>query len=86
HYIFSFILLLLLFLLGRGEDGLGWRVFDWLIALVTLCWPVHLYLAMRRFYGQGWGKTLGKFLLLNFMGMFVLGILFTLFIVISFLM
>jgi uncharacterized membrane protein len=83
HYIFSFILLLLTFALGGLGNWTGWGIFRFLQVLVILAWPVYLYIEMKNFYRQSRGKTLGKFLLLNAMGLFVLVILFLLFLVFS---
>ncbi|MBE7171900.1 MAG: DUF3667 domain-containing protein [Williamsia sp.] len=83
HYILSFVLLLLFF----GSSGLhtltGWRVFSILRSLFLLAWPVYLFIEMKKFYGQGYLKTFGKFILLNFLASLVLGILFFIFSVIS---
>lgn len=79
HYIFSFILLLVVFGLSELNDWSGWRIFGWITAIVGLCWPVSLYAGMKRFYGQGWLKTLGKFLLVNLLGFMVMLALFLLF-------
>lgn len=81
HYIFTFILLLLLFGFGALEDRTGWTVFNTLNTLLLLLWPVYLLLSMKRFYSQGWGRTIVKFILLNFLGQFMLFTIFTLFIV-----
>ena len=84
HYIFSFILLLLFF----GFDALGkwlhWSVFSWITTALTVLWPLYLLLGMKRFYLQGWGKTLGKFLLVNLLGMVTLLLLFVIFLILSF--
>ncbi|MBB1284017.1 DUF3667 domain-containing protein [Flavisolibacter sp. BT320] len=83
HYIFSFILLLMIFALTAIGDWSGWGIFWFLRAIVIMAFPVYLYIEMKNFYRQGKLKTLGKFLLLNFMGMFVLFLLFILFLVFS---
>ena len=83
HYVFSFILLLLIFLLSALRSNQSW---DWLILIVIvlfLAWPVHLYLAMLNFYAQGRFKTFVKFVLLNILGLFSLLLLFTVFMVLS---
>lgn len=76
HYVFSFILLLLVFAtLGLGgRTGLG--IFSTLTTLLVFSWLVHLLFAMKRFYVQGWGRTVTKFVLLNIMGLMVLLLLF----------
>jgi uncharacterized membrane protein len=83
HYIFSFILLLALFGIGALREWSGWDILGILIVLLLITWPVYLYLEMKRFYQQGWAKTLGKFLLLNILGFIVLIILFILFLFLS---
>jgi len=75
HYILSFILLLFVFLWGKLNEitGLGfWNVFT---IITVIAWPVYLFLAMRRFYGQGRLKTFIKFLILNLTAFFILVVL-----------
>lgn len=83
HYILSFILLLLIFLWNGLAAWTGWKLFGWLIALTVIAWPVYLYKAMRRFYRQRRAKTMVKFVLLNFMGFFMLVLLFVVFLLLS---
>lgn len=83
HYVFSFILLLFIFGVDSLKSWLGWGWLSYLITALLLYWPVYLFLEMRRFYLQGAGKTLAKFLLLNFLGVVVLLVLFILFMIIS---
>jgi len=78
HYVFSFILLLLVFGVAYLDDHVGWGIFSFLQALFLIAWPVYLLLEMKNFYGQSWGKTFGKFLLLNFLGVIILIVLFIL--------
>jgi len=83
HYIFSFILLLFIFLLGavRTSPGFHWlRIIE--IGLFIL-WPVYLYMAVVNFYKQGWFKTFVKFFLLNILGFFTLLLLFVIFFILS---
>ncbi|MFD1314613.1 DUF3667 domain-containing protein [Namhaeicola litoreus] len=49
--------------------------------MITTLFPMYLYLALKKFYGQGWFKTLVKFLLLNtfFIALSIIG-----FVIISF--
>jgi len=61
---FAFLLLALLLILNNFLP-------DWIFAWGTLGLAVYLYLAMKRFYGQSWMKTLVKFVLANFMYLFV---------------
>lgn len=83
HYILSFILLLVIFSLTALESKSGWGIFSFLITIILLSWPVYLLLEMKNFYRQGWWKTIGKFLLLNFLGLIVIFILFSCFIIFS---
>ncbi|MGN6165546.1 MAG: DUF3667 domain-containing protein [Flavisolibacter sp.] len=84
HYIFSFILLLVLFVFTLLQDWLHWGLFNWLITLLIFYGGYYLLRSMKSFYQQRWGKTVVKFLLLNFLGFIVLLILFLVFIVFSF--
>ncbi len=82
HYIFSFILLLLIFLVGAIRNfGFQW------VMPVEIClfiiWPVYLYIAMLNFYKQRWFKTFVKFFLLNILGFFSLLLLFVVFFFLS---
>lgn len=83
HYIFSFILLLFVFGLGELGDLTHLGVFDVLTVLLFLSGGVYLYLSMKKFYGQGYGKTFVKFLLLNIAGLLLLSVLFIVFLLFS---
>lgn len=83
HYIFSFILLLLVVGLDKLEDWTGWSIFNFLMAVLIIYWPVHLAIQLKNFYRQSWGKTTGKFVLLNAAGFFVLILLFIIFLLFS---
>jgi len=83
HYIFSFILLLTLFLFLTIYNGTGWGVFRIMEVILFILWPVYLYLAMFNFYRQGWFKTFIKFSLLNMFGFISLVILFAIFFLIT---
>ncbi len=76
HYIFSFILLLFIFLLMAAREH---TAFEWLGGIqlaLFIIWPIYLYIAMLNFYKQGWFKTFVKFFLLNILGFFSLLLLF----------
>ena len=75
HYIFSFILLLIYFLIAELQEWTGFGVFNFIAALLLFSGGVHLLVAMKRFYGQTKLKTFGKFILLNIMGLFVISLL-----------
>jgi hypothetical protein len=83
HYIFSFIILLVILLLvvAKRKYDLAWLG----VAEVTLIiiWPIYLYIAMLKFYRQGWFKTFVKFSLLNLLGSLSLLILFVVFIALT---
>ncbi len=84
HYIFSFLLLMLLFSLIGLQNWLnGAGIFSFLIAALVIGWFVHLFKGLRTFYGQGFGKTLGKFLLLNILAAITILLLFVIFIFFS---
>ena len=83
HYIFTFILLLFYFLLLEAEDWLQWSFLGFLSTLLFLSGGAYLLVAMKRFYGQKWLKTLGKFLLLNILALLVIMILMLVFILLS---
>lgn len=55
-----FILLLLFIILGRSvnSDSVPW--------IFLPLFLIYLYMAMKNFYGQGWFKTIIKYLFLNF--------------------
>ncbi|HTD94372.1 MAG TPA: DUF3667 domain-containing protein [Chitinophagaceae bacterium] len=73
HYIFTFILILFTIFFGKLEDMTGWSIFEWLTILpIILVGPVYLFIAMKKFYRQGGGKTFVKFLLLNLFGAILL--------------
>jgi hypothetical protein len=83
HYIFSFLLLLFIFTFDAFRNVTHWGVFNFLIGVLLIVWPVYLLLEMKRFYMQGWFKTLVKFFVLNLLGYFVIVILFLLFVFLS---
>lgn len=55
-----FILLLLFIILGRVVNS---NTVPWIFLPLFL---IYLYMALRNFYGQGWFKTIIKYLILNF--------------------
>ena len=85
HY-YIFILAVLLITIGFSKVfeflNLRWPdIFGGLISLVIF---FYLYKAMRRFYNQGRGITIVKFLLLLFWILIITGVLTTIFILFSF--
>jgi hypothetical protein len=82
-YIFTFLFLLLYFGLIELRNTLGWNWIGWLEAGFLLYGVYYAWRAMHRFYGQGRGKTLLKFFLLNLMSFISLIILFGLFFILA---
>lgn len=85
HYIASFILLMLMMGVGQMEDWTGFSGLGWLIFVLVFVWMGYLLVEMKNFYRQGWFKTTVKFLLLDFLGFFVVLLLFIIFLLLSFL-
>jgi len=83
HYIFSFILMLVIIGVAALRASTGWGILRVLFILLLLSWPVYLFLEMKNFYQQRLGKTLGKFLLLNLAGVIILLLLFIVFLLFS---
>jgi hypothetical protein len=84
QYIFSFIFLLILFSFGGLANWTHLKLFENLMPLLAVVWTVYLFIAMKRFYGQGVMKTFSKFLLLNLLGIIVLLLLFVIFLFFTF--
>jgi hypothetical protein len=83
HYIISFILLLFYIAFDSLQNVSGWGIFGSLAGLMFLLWPLYLLIGMKRFYQQRWGTTLGKFLLVNMLGMITLILLLLMFLFLS---
>jgi len=75
-YIFTFIDLLVYFGLNQIHKSMDWDWVGWIEAVVLLFGVWYAYKAMRKFYGQGRGKTILKFCLLNFVAFWSLIFLF----------
>ena len=58
---------------------MDWDWVGWLEAAVLLYGVYYAYKAMRKFYGQGRGKTLLKFIILNTVAFWSIIFLFTAF-------
>jgi hypothetical protein len=74
-YVATFILMLVLMLLQRLEDNIHQH---WLTVVETLLFLsifVYEYIAMKKFYKQGWFKTLVKMCILNTLSSITIGIL-----------
>ena len=81
HYIFSFILLLLIFAFSSLEDWLGWSIFNWLNFALIIFWMIYLYKGLKRFYAQSRAKTVLKFILLNVFGIVSITVLLLIFLI-----
>ena len=82
-YIFAFIIMLLLFGLGKLNNELNWTFIDAVEVILGFGIFFYLYKAMRKFYGQRRGKTISKFLILCFLLLVTIMLLFTVFIFFS---
>jgi hypothetical protein len=78
-YIFIFLLLLILFSLGKLNGVLHWGFLRYLSTALIIGIFVYEYIALYKFYRQGWFKTLIKFLLINILFAILIGILFAIF-------
>jgi hypothetical protein len=81
-YVFSFILLLLVFTLSALQKATHWKFIEWLGIILFITLFFYLYKAMRNFYGQRRLKTFFKFLFVvfgSFIMMLILFIFFTIF-------
>jgi hypothetical protein len=81
-YIFTFILLLVAFAIGRYGSEI-WGPFGLLVVFLILWLFVYLYLAMRRFYGQSRWKTAVKFLFTTAFSLLMMMILLAIFLFFS---
>lgn len=84
HYIFSFLILLLFFIINKIETLTGWSFLSTIDILLFLCGGIYLLIAMKRFYQQSWKKTIGKFVILNLFGFLIFCLLMFVFIIFSF--
>jgi len=75
-----FFLLMLLFLIINNFSNSEGS----LIAIFMLLFAIYIYLAMRRFYKQGWFKTFVKFVMVNFSFWIMSSIGFVILLMISF--
>ena len=78
-YVFTFILLMVVFGLGKLQDATGWGIINLLIFILFLFLFFYLYKAMRKFYGQNRGKTFLKFLFVGILSLIMMVILFLMF-------
>jgi hypothetical protein len=79
-YIFTFLVLLFLFALVKLQQITNWGGWILLVQILLVGYGIAYTLkAMRNFYEQRWGRTIVKFMLLNFLAFISLFILFSLF-------
>ncbi len=78
-YIFSFLLLIILFCFDKLEKLTNWGGFAILMVLLFLSLFFYLYKGMRNFYGQRRFKTFLKFLLVALLSLVMMLILFVFF-------
>ena len=78
-YIFSFILFLLVLCVDKLKDSFPSAVWGWIAFFLWLYWLFYVYKAMRNFYRQSRGKTILKYLLLNFAAFLIIILLFSIF-------
>lgn len=78
-YIFTFIDLLVYFGLNKIHQSMNWDWIGWIEAVILLYGIWYAYKAMKKFYGQGTGKTLLKFFILNVVAFWSIMILFAAF-------
>jgi len=82
-YIFSFILLMIVFGLSKLEEVLHTGVIGFIIFFLFLVLLFYLYKAMRNFYGQRRLKTIVKFCIVAFFSFIMMLILLALFLFFS---
>jgi hypothetical protein len=69
--------------LDRLQDFTGWGFLDTIKVIFFFGLVAYLYFAMRNFYGQGWIKTLIKFLIVALLSLLMMLILFAIFLLFS---
>jgi Protein of unknown function (DUF3667) len=82
-YVFSFLLLLVVFSIAELENAVHTGVLQWLVLLLFLVLFFYLYKAMRNFYKQGRAKTFFKLLLVSILSFVMMMVLFLFFIFFS---
>jgi hypothetical protein len=78
-YIFTFVIILITIGLSKLGDYTDWSIFDWIVGLLLAYGIYYAIVAMKRFYKQGWTKTILKFFIFNVLCTVSLGFLFLLF-------
>ncbi|MBS1655045.1 MAG: DUF3667 domain-containing protein [Bacteroidetes bacterium] len=83
-YIFVFITMLVQIALEQLNNIGGWGILNIISNLLSFGIFIYAYLAMKKFYKQGWFKTFIKYIILNILFLIVLLLLFTAFSLFSF--
>ena len=83
HYILSFIIMLLIFILGTLQQRYRFGIFGYAMTALGIVYLFYLFMAMKNFYGQSIMKTFLKFILLIFLALIVILILITIFLIFS---
>ncbi len=84
HYIFALIILLFYLFFSLMYNWLHWGIFRVFAVLFILSIGVYLLIGMKRFYGQGWVKTIFKFLILGLAAIIMMVVIMLLFLLLSF--
>lgn len=82
-YIFTFLFLLVFFLLNKIDDLTSWGFIDTVRALFVFGGLFYTLKAIKNFYQQRWGKTITKFILFNVLCSITAIFLFAIFIMFS---
>lgn len=84
-YVFVFIMMFAILVFREFKELSDWGIWGYLSGLVFLIILFYEYKAMRNFYQQRRAKTILKFMLLNFLSIFMIAALFIVFMFFSFL-
>ena len=82
-YVFSFLILLMIFSITKLDEFIHFKFMGWLIGLLILWLFFYLYKAMRNFYGQRRFKTIIKFSIVALTSMLIMLLLFVSFLIFS---
>ena len=83
-YVFTFLFLLFYFGLDKLEKQTHWKGIGVIQGILILAGLFYTLKALRNFYGQGWGKTILKFIIFNILCIISLVLLFVLFFALTF--
>lgn len=76
-YVFSFLVLFVMF--GLSELQRIASDMEVVTLILFFSMPVYLYIAMLKFYRQGWSKTFIKFILVSLLSIIIMAVIFILF-------